>query len=108
MNYTVRLTTDSAEVIGLPDVYLHFAHHDFKIVWNPETKRQDVVRPANTFYGSNVGEGQTYDTWQEAIHASLYDYFQYGEEFHDGDTLTVEYLGNIAHFACDGVHVVRV
>lgn len=106
MNYTVKLTKDSAEVLEFPHVYLHFAHHDFTYVWNKETGRSERSS-VDTFYGSNVGEGQTFQSWRDAIHASLYDYFQYGEEFHDGDTFTVEYLGETARFTCDGVHVLN-
>jgi hypothetical protein len=105
MNYTVKLTKDSAEVLEFPHVYLHFGHLDFATVWNKETGRHDIDRTVHTFYGSNIGEGQSFKTWQDAIHASLYDYFQYGEEFHPGDTFTVEYLGEQARFVCEGFHV---
>lgn len=69
MNYTVKLTGGtygSAEIVGLPDVYLQFAHHDFAIVWNPETRTQDVVRGVDTFFGG-MGEGNSFKTWQDAI-----------------------------------------
>jgi hypothetical protein len=103
-NYTIKLTSHDAKVVGLPDVYLHFAHLTFATVWNSETKRQDIVHGINTFYGG-MGEGQQFKTWQEAIHVSLYDYYQCGEEFHDGDTFTVQFQDEQAVFICDGVHV---
>jgi hypothetical protein len=107
MNYNVKLCEDSATVIEFPDVYLHFAHHDFATVWNKETGRHETDHTQHTYYGGNVGEGSSHKTWQDAIHASLYDYFQYGEEFHDGDTFTVEYLGQTQRFLCDNPHVVK-
>jgi hypothetical protein len=107
MDYTVKLTDSEAKVLEFPGIYLHFADHDFTIVWNPKTLRQDVLKGVHTYYGSNVGEGQCFKTWQDAIHASLYDYFQYGEEFHEGDTFTVRYQGQTARFSCSGVHVIN-
>lgn len=108
MNYNVKLTKDSAEVLEFPNVYLHFGHLEFATVWNKEKGRHETDHTQHTYYGGNVGEGSRHKTWQDAIHASLYDYFQYGEEFHDGDTFMVEYLGWTALFRCDGVHVVKV
>jgi hypothetical protein len=107
MNYTVKLDAKGAEIVSLPDVYLHFGHHDFDIVWNEETKRQDVVRGVDVFFGG-MGEGSKYGTWQDAIHASLYDAFQVSEELKDGDTFVAEYRGEVARFACDGIHVVKL
>lgn len=109
MNYIVKLTGGSygvAEIVGLPDVYLHFAHHGFDIVWNKETKRQDVVRGVNVFFGG-MGEGSKFETWQDAIHASLYDAYQVDENLKEGDTFVAEYLGETARFACESVHVVK-
>lgn len=110
MNYTVKLTSikNSAEahIVEFPEVYLHFGHHDFKVVWNKETGRHDVVKGVDQFYGGS-GEGHSFDTWQDAIHASLYDAFQVYAELKDGDTFKVEYRGESARFRCSGVHVVK-
>jgi hypothetical protein len=112
MEYTVKITEETvnyaeAEVVGLPDVYLHFGHLNFKTVWNKETGRHESLKGVDTFYGGNTGEGSAFETWQDAIHSSLYDAFQVHEEFKDGDTFVVLYRGESARFRCDGVHVVK-
>jgi hypothetical protein len=115
MNYTVRIQTrddksapaKGAEIIELPNIYLHFAHHTFDIVWNKKTERQDVVHGITKFFGG-MGEGSTFKKWQDAIHASLYDAYQVYEELKEGDTFTVTYRGKTAFFRCDGVHVVKI
>ncbi len=105
MNYTVKLDDKGAQIVELPEIYLHFAHHDFRIVWSPKTKRHDSVKGLDTYYGG-MGEGSSFDTWQDAIHTSLYDAYQVYEGLNDGDTLTAEYLDQTALFRCEGVHVV--
>lgn len=110
MNYTVKLTGGAhggAEIVGLPDVYLHFASLDFDIVWNLTTRTQDVVRGVNVFFGG-MGEGSKFDTWQAALLSSLYDAYQVRDELKNGDTFTAEFNGETAHFACEGIHVVEV
>lgn len=112
MNYTVKLTEETenyaeANIVELPDVYLHFGHLNFATVWNKETGRHESVQGVDTFYGSNIGEGQSFDNWQDAIYASLYDAYQVDENLKDGDTFVVEYRGQVARFACDGIHVVK-
>ena len=106
MEHTIEINADHAEISKLPEVYLHFTHFPFAIVWNAKTRTQDVVRGVGTFYGG-MGEGSRFDTWRDAIHSSLYDAFQVYEELKDGDTFVAEYLGETARFACEGVHVVR-
>lgn len=107
MNYTVKLTKDSAEIVGLPDVYLHFAHLRFSTVWDSIKGRHVVDHNVSSYYGG-MGEGSKFDNWQDAIHSSLYDAFQVEEAFHDGDVFMVRYYGKVANFRCDGVHVVRM
>jgi hypothetical protein len=104
MDYQVILTENSAKIDGRPDVYLHFAKHDFRTVWNPETGRHDIVKNLPTFFGG-MGEGREYDTWQNAILASLYDCYQV-EDFKTFDTFTVEFEGETAIFECIGFHVI--
>lgn len=112
MKYTVKITEATtnyaeAEIVGLPDVYIHFGHLNFKTVWNKETGRHEIRKGVDTFYGGNIGEGHTFETWQDAIHSSLYDAFQVYEELKDGDTFVAEYRGDVAQFTCAGVHVVK-
>ena len=95
-----------ASVKELPDLYIHFAHHDFDVVWNEETKRQESVSGVNKFFGG-VGEGSAYKTWQEAIHVSLYDAYQVSDQLHEGDTFTAQYAGETARFRCVSFHVVK-
>lgn len=106
-NYTVKLTKDSAEIVGLPDVYLHFAHHDYNTVWNGATQRHEVDHNANAYFGG-CGEGRKLPTWQDAIHCSLYDAFQIEDCIKDGDTFSAEYNGQTANFVCEGFHVLPV
>jgi hypothetical protein len=99
-----------AEIIGRPDVYLHFAHHDFDIVWNgksgPEFK-QEVIRGVNKFFGG-MGEGSTFDRWQDALLVSLYDMYQVTDGFKDGDTFSADYRGDTQTFQCCGCHVIAI
>lgn len=104
MDYKVMVTAKGAQIVGLPDVYLHFAHHDFRIA---RTYGQEILHGVHTFYGG-MGEGSSFDKWQDAIHTSLYDAFQVYDELKDGDTFTAQYLGDIAWFECQGVHVVPI
>lgn len=101
--YTADGNYQSASIVGLPDIYLHFAHHNYNYVWNPKTKTQDRV-DEDVFFGG-MGEGSKFKTWQDAILCSLYDAYQCYDGLNDGDTFEVEYLGEVAHFACEGVHV---
>ena len=105
--YEVNLTEDDATIVGRPDVYLHFAHHDFDIVWNEETKRQDVAQGVHTYYGG-MGEGASFSTWSDAVLASLYDAYQVYEGFHSGDIFSVTYHKDRRYFLCDGCHVVSL
>lgn len=88
--------------------YLHFAHHDFVIEWSNTTNRQEVVRGKNNFFGGLIGEGNVYDSWQDAIQCSLYDLYQMDGGIIDGDTFVVTYLGETVEFRCEGIHVLRV
>lgn len=94
----------AASVAERPDVYIHFANHGFDYVWNEETKRQERVEREKYFGG--MGEGSTFDTWEDALQASLYDMYQVYEGFQNGDTFIAEYFGQKRTFVCDGVHVV--
>ena len=94
----------AASIVGRPDVYIHFAHHDYDYVWNEETKRDDRIS-TNKFFGG-MGEGSSFDNWQDALLTSLYDMYQVYEGFADGDTFAAEYFGQKAIFKCQGVHVV--
>ena len=102
-----RAPASGAHIVELPEVYLHFAHHTFSVEWNETTRRHETIEGKAVFYGG-CGEGRTFDTWQEAIHSSLYDLYQYTPELTEGDTFQVTYLGETAYFACEGVHVVMV
>lgn len=104
MNYTIKLDSTSATILTRPDVYLHFGHLDFDTVWNADKGRHESVRGVDSFYGG-MGEGTKYNTWQDAILASLYDAYQVYDGFNTGDTFVAEYLGQTANFVCDGVHV---
>ena len=95
----------AASIEGREDVYIHFAHHYFDIVCNEETRRQESVHGVNKFFGG-MGEGSTFDSWQDALLVSLYDAYQVYEGFADGDTFVAEYFGQVCRFRCTGVHVV--
>lgn len=76
MNYKVEITkvnadgyTDdgnyqSASIVGLPNVYLHFGYHNYDIVWNPKTRNQETVEGVDVFFGG-MGEGSKFKTWQD-------------------------------------------
>jgi len=97
---------DDMTITEHPEVYLHFGHHTFSIEWDESTRRQISVEGKPTFYGG-MGEGSTFDTWQDAVLASLYDAYQVNDCFHDGDMFLAEYLGERQFFVCQGVHVVK-
>lgn len=89
----------------LPDLYIHFAHHDYSWEWNPATK-QEERKSVNKFFGG-MGEGSTCNTWQDALLLSLYDAYQVSDQLHEGDTFTAQYAGETARFRCVSFHVVK-
>jgi len=105
-NYTLEIKAGHAQIVEMPTAFLYFSQHDFKTVWNKTTGRHDVVRGVNTFYGG-MGEGSSFDRWQDALHASLYDLYQTHSDIHDGSTFTATYMGETQVYRCDGVHVVK-
>lgn len=112
MNYTVKITENAtnyaqADIVELPDVYLHFGHLNFRNVRNAKTGRYDSVKGVDRFFGG-MGEGSEFETWQDAIHTSLYDAYQCYDELKEGDTFLTEYRGGTKLFRCDGVHVIPV
>ena len=83
---------------------VYFAHHDFSVEYNEETGRQDIVRGKETFFGGN-GEGRKFDNWIDAIHVSLYDFYQCDPTIKEGDTITVKYKDETKVFIAKGVHI---
>jgi hypothetical protein len=111
MNYNIEIEigenklATGASIVELPEEYVHFAHHDFDVVWNEETKRQEIVRGVHKFFGG-MGEGMTCDTWVDALNCSLYDLYQVTDGLTNGDTFTATYNGETQVFVCEGCHVI--
>jgi hypothetical protein len=87
------------------DESVHFAHHDFAIEWSEQTQRQEVLHGVHRFFGG-MGEGNSYDSWKDALLASLYDLYQTHDDLEDGDVFVATYLGETVEFRCEGIHVV--
>lgn len=106
--YTKDGDRQHATIPGLPDIYIHFVHHNYDIVWNPETKNQEIVYGVDKYFGGQMGEGGSYKTWQEALLASLYDLYQCEDGFKEGDFFVATYEGVTEWFECTGCEVIPV
>lgn len=82
---------------------LHFGH--LVSDWSDDYPAKKLAQSVHKFYGG-MGEGAEFETWQDAVHASLYDAFQVYSELKNGDTFIAVYQDEIAKFVCQGVHVI--
>jgi hypothetical protein len=57
------------------------------------------------FFGG-FGEGETFRSFQDALHLSLYDLYQCHEGLHAGDEFVASWRGKRYRYRCEGVHVV--
>jgi hypothetical protein len=111
MNYHIKIELDpktnlarGAEIVELPKLHVHFSHHDYDIVYNQTTHRQDIIRGQHKFFGG-MGMGHGHRTWQEALLSSLYDLYQVSNQLYEGDTFEATYLGRTQVYRCVSFHV---